>query len=371
MGTTTTRLGLYKPLTDGSELVNVSQDIDAAYDKLDLAVGYQSCTSTTRPSTPYPGKPIYETDTLRSYFSNGGVPASGSWVEIPNSTSVYQGRLVTLFPGSTSSTSLVRLAQTGAAAASRALATRGSGDTVDHWQVDFDGVMQWGPGGSTAVDTNLYRGGVSLLKTDDALTVALGGTFQSTLAVTGATTLSSTLAVTGAAALNSTLAVTGATTLSGGLTVAGVGQVLRVMKAANESVTSSVTLQDDDEISLTCTAGATYQLTGWIKYSQNTAASATSGLKVGFTYSAVCDLQWTSHGTATLIDTASYDTVITTGTATRNVACNGTTAMSITPTGTLIITTGGILTLRWAQVASSATPVIVLAGSWLRLERVA
>lgn len=359
MGTTTTRLGLYKPLTDGSELVNVSQDIDAAYDKIDLAVGYQSCTSSTRPSTPYSGKPIQESDTARTYFSNGSVPASGSWVEIPNATGVYQGRLVTLFPGSTGSNALIRLGQTGAAAANRAIAVRGSGDTVDHWEVDFDGAMQWGPGGSTTVDTNLYRGGVSLLKTDDALTVALAGTFQSTLAVTGATTLSSTLGVTGA------------TTLSGGLTVVGIGQVLTAYKGSDESVTSSTTLQDDDALTINAAANATYLLTGYIKYSQNLAIGATAGIKAGFALPASGTLEWTSHGTATLTSAVDYDTVVTTSTGTRSMAANGAGVMAFAPSGSLVTTTAGILVLRWAQVSSSATATIVKAGSWIRLERVA
>jgi hypothetical protein len=34
MGTNTTRLGLYKPLDDGSEFVNVSTDLNQNHDKL-------------------------------------------------------------------------------------------------------------------------------------------------------------------------------------------------------------------------------------------------------------------------------------------------------------------------------------------------
>lgn len=168
----TTRLALYKSKSDGSETVNYTQDIGQNLDTIDLAVGFQAVTSSTRPSSPYSGKPIMQTNTSYStYFHNGTSPASAGWVEIPNSSAAYQGRLVTLYPGSTSATSLVRLAQTGAAAGNRALATRGSGDTVDHWQMDFDGTIQWGPGGSTAVDTNLYRSAADTLKTDDSLIV--------------------------------------------------------------------------------------------------------------------------------------------------------------------------------------------------------
>lgn len=94
MGTTTTRLGLYKPLDDGSEFVNVSTDLNQNHDKLDAAAGFQIVTSTTRPSSPYSGKGIAESDTsYRTYFSNGTAPASASWVEIPNSSGTFGSNL--------------------------------------------------------------------------------------------------------------------------------------------------------------------------------------------------------------------------------------------------------------------------------------
>ena len=43
--------------------------------------------------------------------------------------------------------------------------------TASHWVMDADGTMLWGPGGSTAGDTNLYRSAVGQLKTDDDLFV--------------------------------------------------------------------------------------------------------------------------------------------------------------------------------------------------------
>lgn len=169
----TTRISLYKSKSDGSELVTYTQDIAQNWDKVDAAVGFAVCTSSTRPSSPYSGKGIMQSDTSYStYFSNGTAPASASWVEIPNSSAAYAGRLITNFPGSTSATSLVRLAQTGAAASSRALATRGSGDTADRFFFDFDGKIQWGAGGSSSADTNLYRSAANTLATDDSLVVA-------------------------------------------------------------------------------------------------------------------------------------------------------------------------------------------------------
>ena len=55
-----------------------------------------------------------------------------------------------------------------AAAAQPISAIRVTGDTVNRYQIDSNGKIQWGPGGSTAVDTDLYRGGVGLVQTDNS-----------------------------------------------------------------------------------------------------------------------------------------------------------------------------------------------------------
>lgn len=43
----------------------------------------------------------------------------------------------------------------------------------------------------------------------------------------------------------------------------------------------------------------------------------------------------------------------------------------VAPLGTFTAGADGTLTLQWAQVASSATPTVLKAGSWLRLTRIA
>jgi hypothetical protein len=47
-----------------------------------------------------------------------------------------------------------------------------AGDAQPAWQVMGDGKFNWGPGGSTAPDTNLYRGAAGQVKTDSSLLVA-------------------------------------------------------------------------------------------------------------------------------------------------------------------------------------------------------
>ncbi|MEU1088974.1 hypothetical protein ABZ401_19425 [Streptomyces sp. NPDC005892] len=171
----TTRLQLYKPKNDGSELVNVQTDLNQNYDRIDLAVGYQACTSTTRPSAPYNGKGIRETDTARTYFHNGSAPASAGWVQIPNAASTFtadldltSGRQLNI--GASASTASIAIVN--AATTTDAIAFRVTGDTQNRWLADTDGTLNWGPGGASATDTSLSRSGAGVLSTPGSLVVA-------------------------------------------------------------------------------------------------------------------------------------------------------------------------------------------------------
>lgn len=81
MATSTTRLGLTKP--DGTDLVDIAV-LNTNANKIDAAVGAFVCTSTTRPSTPYAGQIIYETDTDQSFVWDS---ATSTWnVLVPGAT---------------------------------------------------------------------------------------------------------------------------------------------------------------------------------------------------------------------------------------------------------------------------------------------
>lgn len=178
MGTTTTRVGLYKPLDDGSEFVNVQQDLNGNVDKIDAAVGFASCTSSTRPSSPYSGKPIMETDTTyRTYFSNGTSPASASWVEIPNSSATYNSNLKLALNKQinfNASGSSAYVAVLTANSTDDILSSRITGDTASRFLIEADGTLSWGPGGASATDTALNRpsaGRLGISGTNAALTI--------------------------------------------------------------------------------------------------------------------------------------------------------------------------------------------------------
>lgn len=228
----TTRLGLYKSKSDGSELVNYPLDLGQNWDRVDAAAGYASCTSSTRPSTPYSGKPIFETDTAyRTYFSNGTSPASASWVQIPNSSSTFTADL-DLISGKQlnigASSSTASLAVVNTTAGTDLVSGRVTGDTQDRFGIDTDGTHNWGPG-SGATDTVLARTGVGRL--------ALTGT--------NAALLIGTAAVRPSAAATVTVANTTTETTIGTFTIpandTAVGAVYRIVAFGVASVTGTPT----------------------------------------------------------------------------------------------------------------------------------
>ena len=193
----TTRLALYKSASDGSEAVNYTQDIGQNWDRVDAAVGFQAVTSSTRPSSPYSGKPIMETDTsYRTYFSNGTSPASASWVEIPNSSGTFGGDLKLASgkqvnintSGSTASYTALH-----AATSTAFISTRVTGDTQNRYLQTADGGMAWGPG-NASTDVTLARTGTGRLTitgTNAALTIGTA-TIRSALATAAGVTVANT-----------------------------------------------------------------------------------------------------------------------------------------------------------------------------------
>lgn len=77
MAQTTSRLGLYLPGggSTGTNTPDEAADIDKINDnmsKIDAAAGATICTSGTRPSSPYNGRLIFETDTRQVRVWNSG-----------------------------------------------------------------------------------------------------------------------------------------------------------------------------------------------------------------------------------------------------------------------------------------------------------
>lgn len=174
----TTRLLLNKPDPDPvtGDVVDVQKLNDNA-DKIDASIGFTICTSTMRPSAPFDGQSILETDTGKTYVWGGS-----DWLPLLVGNSPYIitnlgigaaadtnpfRKLYAYSSATNGALSLFLLRQSGSATGSRALSTMGGADTQDHFWFDFDGKMQWGSG-TGGGDTTLYRSAADTLRTDDA-----------------------------------------------------------------------------------------------------------------------------------------------------------------------------------------------------------
>jgi hypothetical protein len=145
---------------------------------------------------------------------------------------------------------------------------------------------------------------------------------------------------------------------------------LSAVKAADESRASNTTLTADSALTISVAAG-TYQVEAYIAYSQNLAASSTTGIKVGWTAPAGSSLLWSSGGTDGPTSLTGQDVTANAIGLTRSLPANLGTFMRADAIGLLTVGTAGTFAFAWAQVASNATATIVRGGSWLRLIRTA
>lgn len=103
MASSTVRLGLRKPAP--SDAVDVTIDLSNNFQALDDAIGITVCTSSTRPTAPYPGQQIRETDTGLSWYWDGTI-VTPAWVLLnrniimvtsttrPTGASLFSGLLI-------------------------------------------------------------------------------------------------------------------------------------------------------------------------------------------------------------------------------------------------------------------------------------
>src|SRR5262245_12496724 len=145
---------------------------------------------------------------------------------------------------------------------------------------------------------------------------------------------------------------------------------LAKIKSGTESVTSSTTLQNDDDLFVTVTATGTYRVELLLMYDASTAAD----LKVGFTGPAGAVLVGNASGLEIGATGSTNDFIgnITGISDTVNFGGLGAgSTLSAVITGTLRTTgTGGTFQLQWAQVASGGTATRVFADSHMTLWRI-
>jgi len=134
-----------------------------------------------------------------------------------------------------------------------------------------------------------------------------------------------------------------------------------VIKSADETVTSSTTLQNDNELTFTLNANTEYVLTGGIFA---TSTSGTPDIKIAYTVptGATMDIAYIAQGGTN----RSAELLETSGTASNRIVipANGTTI--IQPFGSIVTGANtGTLTLQWSQFVSNATASKVKQGSFI------
>lgn len=146
-------------------------------------------------------------------------------------------------------------------------------------------------------------------------------------------------------------------------------EMVTVVKAANQAVTSSTTLVNDNELFLSVAASAVYQLDGWIPYD---GAFSAGDFKTDWSVPTGATMLWSPNGPSTGGSALYTSNTVAAGT-TVSIGTYGTGGAytSASVRGRLVTsTTAGTLQFKWAQNSSNATATTVYAGAWIRLLRV-
>lgn len=137
-------------------------------------------------------------------------------------------------------------------------------------------------------------------------------------------------------------------------------------KTADETVNTSATLQNDNDLFLSIVPG-TYALKGHFNY----ITGDTPDIKFGWTWPTFTVMTWTAHGPGTAVTTTTGDVTVSMLTESQTAVLGGGGGgnMACVVTGTVYCTTAGTLQLQWAQNTSTASNTSVLNRSWLELKR--
>jgi hypothetical protein len=162
--------------------------------------------------------------------------------------------------------------------------------------------------------------------------------------------------------------VNGTSVLLLGATGATGSGVLFARKSADESVTNSTAMQDDNHLVLTVDANSTYKMDCFIGTDGDDGSANGPNLKVTWTGPSGATMTWGHGRTST---NATFSTTIG-GTIVYYFTGVGGVDSGLLLAGTLITSgTSGSLQFRWAQEVASLTATRVFTGSYLSLVRVA
>ena len=203
------------------------------------------------------------------------------------------------------------------------------------------------------------EGGVLKVRQTDGTVITIGAAapVTSVNSKTGAVTLAAAdvgAVATGTAVLLTTnQTIAGTKTFSGNVVIQGVGQTQVVVKAADTSRTSTATVANDAHLLLPVVANATYIVEAVLVWT-----NGGGGFRADWSAPSGASMVWTDNDGAGAADLGTDLTFsVTTGTTFQGALVVGATA--------------GNLVVRWAQNASNTAATVLLAGSYLKLERVA
>jgi hypothetical protein len=146
-------------------------------------------------------------------------------------------------------------------------------------------------------------------------------------------------------------------------------RTLHIYKNADETLSNSAALQNDDAITLTPATSATYIWEAFVSYG----AGTTADIQFAWTFPAGASCDWTSIGLDT---TSALNNVLaigyTSGTGKSYGGAGVASFRAVHFFGRLVMgSTGGAFAMQWAQNVATVENTVVKAQSWLSMRRVA
>ncbi len=185
----------------------------------------------------------------------------------------------------------------------------------------------------------------------------------------GATGPTGATGATGASGTNGAAGATGATGstgAAGAVGPTGAGNTY-ALKTIDESVTNSTTVQNDNALAATVSAGFVYEFEAWIRLQS---ASSTANFKFTFSVPTGSVEFFADKYEGGNTDHLSMGNNVSPATLTAIYSQAGTEQLVHVRGIAVIGSSGGLLHLRWAQGTASATPMTVLANSFLKIGRI-
>lgn len=147
------------------------------------------------------------------------------------------------------------------------------------------------------------------------------------------------------------------------------GAVVTKYKAADTTRTSTQTPAEDPDLAYASLAAGTYALNAYVVYTSTTGAAFAGGIKASQALNTSICSSFVVTQTSGAIGTPTTENPRSNATA-SNQATDGTNYNAMHIRCTLILPSTTTISFHWAQTSSTAVSTKVLAGSWLKIEKI-